>query len=142
MANLKAELTWDDLELFPVWHFDPETEMFRPLEDLNHSIESVEEVHFRAIFTTPHGFELVGSVTGAGETAIGIFRNKRWYAANRNWIQTSADQLSQLIKDSPELEVDDFHQLLPLRFEIKIGLEPFVDREGLFDLSKFRGQYT
>ena len=134
MSSGKQEITWDDLESYPVWHFDPDTELFSPLEDLDDPIGSTEEVHFRAVFTTPSGQMLSGSVAGDGTTAIGIFRNGRWYAANKNWRQTSLDQLLQLIKDSSDLEARNVRDLLPLRFETIIAREPFIERTGVFYL--------
>jgi hypothetical protein len=135
MNDSKQELTWDDLASYPVWHFDPDAGVFRPLESLDEEIGSVDELHFRSIFTTPSGQQLLGSVTGDGDTAIGIFRNGRWYAGNKNWKQTTWEQLSQLVIDSPDLELNTAQDLLPLRFETSIKMEPFVDRSGVFDLT-------
>jgi hypothetical protein len=135
MINGKQEITWADMEACPVWRFDPDRELFLPLINLDDQIGSINEVHFRAIFMTPDGKELSGSIAGDGSTAIGIFRNGRWYAANKKWKQTSFEQLSLLIKDSPDLRLRDARDLFPLRFETKIEREPFVDRKGVFDLT-------
>lgn len=134
MTSSKQELTWDDLASYPVWHFDPDTELFRRLESLDEEIGSIDELHFRSIFTTPAGQQLVGSISGQGDIAIGIFRNGRWYAGNKRWKQTSLAQLLQLVLDSPDLGLNAVQDLLPLQFETIIKMEPFVDRSGVFDL--------
>lgn len=131
----KQEITWSDLESCPVWHFDPDTELFRPLKSLNDPIGSIDELHFRAVFTAPSGQEFSGSIAGDTGTAIGIFRNGRWYAVNKNWRQTSLDQLSRLVEDSSDLSISDAKQLLPLRYETRIEREPFIEQAGLFDLA-------
>lgn len=135
MDSGKQEITWNDLESCPVWHFDPDTELFNPLENLDDPIGSIDELHFRAVFTAPGGQEFSGSIAGDAGTAIGIFRNGRWYAVNKNWKQTSLDQLSQLIEDSSDLSIRDAKQLLPLRYETRIGRDPFVEQAGVFDLA-------
>jgi len=135
MDSGKEEITWDDLESHPVWHFDPDTDLFKPLINLDDPIGSVDELHFRAIFTCPNGQELLGSVAGDGTTAIGIFRNGRWYAANKNWEDASWGQLSKLVEDSSDLIFTDARQLLPLRFRTEIGIEPFIEWNGVFDLN-------
>lgn len=130
----KQEITWSDLELHPVWHFDPDTELFNPLKSMDDPIGSVDELHFRAVFTAPDGQKFSGSIAGDAGTAIGIFRNGRWYAVNKNWKQTSLDQLSQLVEDSSDLSISDAKHLLPLRYETRIGREPFIEQAGMFDL--------
>jgi hypothetical protein len=135
MKITRQEITLDDLREHPVWYFDNESELFSPLQNLDEEIASVDELHFFAKFVTPGGRELFGSLAGQGDTAIGIFHNGRWYAANRGWRQTSLEQLSQLVKDSSDLGISDVKDLFPLKFETAIFREPYVDWSGVFDLS-------
>lgn len=134
MDEEKPDLTLEDIRRFPVWHFDPDRDVYSPLTDLDKGVGSIDELHFRAVFKTPGGLELPGSVTGKGSIAIGIYGNGRGYAANKAWREASIAQLTQLIKDSPNLNISDLGQLLPLTFKTQINMEPFVDWEGEFDL--------
>jgi hypothetical protein len=130
----KTEISTEDLATWPVWHFDPESELFSPLESLDSLIGSIDELHFFAAFTTPQGFELRGSISGRGDIAVGIFRNGRWYAVNRNWREVSMAQLDALAIESPDLGVTSGKELLPLRFKALIDKEPYTDWTGEFNL--------
>jgi len=134
MIEEKPDLTLEDIRRFPVWHFDPDRDLYSPLTDLDKSVGSIDELHFRALFKTPTGLEFQGSVTGKGDVAIGIYHNGRGYAANKAWPEASVAQLTQLIKDSPDLNISDLTQVLPLKFKTQVDMEPFVDWEGDFDL--------
>lgn len=134
MSTHKPEITADDLKKWTVWHFDPETELFSPLESLDDPIASIDELHFFAAFTTPQGFELQGSIAGKGDTAVGIFWSGRWYAANRNWRDVTLAQLDQLAAENSRLCASSGKELLPLKFQTLINKEPYIEWAGVFDL--------
>lgn len=134
MHSEKTIITQEDFQRHPVWHFDPERELYSPVLDLDRTIGSLDELHFRAKFTAPNGEKLLGSIVGQGDIAIGIFRNGREYVANKSIKAISTDFLVQLIKDSPDLRMSEIGQLLPLQFQTDINIEPFVEWGGTFDL--------
>lgn len=134
MHSEKTVITQEDFQRHPVWHFDPDREIYSPVTDLDRQIGSLDELHFRATFTTVNGENLLGSIVGQGDLAIGIFRNGREYIANKSIKAMSVDFLAQLIKDSPDLHINDLGQLLPLKFQTQIGMDPFVEWSGVFDL--------
>jgi len=130
---LKKEISIGDFDGCPVWHFDPDLEQFSPLISIDTPIGSIDELHFHAKFVSPQGIEFRGSVTGQGDTAIGIWSNGRWYALHKGWKQTSFEQLSALVRDGG-IQVDNPSKLLPLKFMTLINREPYVDWSGEFDL--------
>lgn len=134
MSAQKSEIELTDLQRCPVWRYDNETELFEPLNDIDCQIGSIDELHFYAKFTTLTGHQFEGSVTGKGETAIGIFANGRWYSLNKEWKKASLDQLSSLIRDCNLSDIDNPLKMLPINFQTTIMKEPFVDWAGEFSL--------
>jgi hypothetical protein len=135
MEHAKHEISISDFEENPVWYFDPDAELFGPLTSLDDMIGSIDELHFYAKFHSPQGYEFIGSLAGRGDTAIAIYRNERWYAANKNWRQTSLEQLDALANDSDDLNVSSGKEFLPLTFQTMINREPYVDWDGIFDIA-------
>ncbi|WP_293373694.1 hypothetical protein [Nevskia sp.] len=135
MKNGMSELSMLDFDRNPVWYYDQNQEVFFPIESLHELIESVDELHFRAEFVTPTGDIFEGSVTGMGDTAISIFKNDRWYAANKLWPDVSTDQINALILDCSNLLVRSVKDFFPLEFSTKICRDPYIDWHGKFDLS-------
>lgn len=133
MNDSKSEITLADLVAFPVWRFDPETELYGPLIDIDTPIGSVDELHFRATITSRNGHVFEGSVTGKGDIAIGIFSNGRWYSLNKDWKQASLDQLGALIRDSHIFDGSSPEAMFPFQFKTMINKRPFVDWVDEFD---------
>jgi hypothetical protein len=134
MSDAKTEIDLDDLLAFPVWRYDSEAEVFLPLTDIDSPIGSIDELHFYATFISRSGHTFQGSVTGKGETAMGIFCNGRWYSLSKDWKQASVDQLRALVSDSKLQNVHAPSDLIPFSFETVIKSSPFVDWVGEFDL--------
>lgn len=134
MSAQKPEIELIDLQSYPVWRYEPETELFEPLTDIECQIGSIDELHFYAKFTTQTGHQFEGSVTGKGNTAIGIFCNGRWYSLNKEWRKASLEQLSALIHDCDLNSIDSPLDVFPIKFQTAIMREPFVDWDGEFSL--------
>lgn len=129
----KEKITYADFERFPVWMNDRDREIYIPF-DLDMEGD-VEDIQFRAKFTTPGGHELLGVVKGPDDYSIAIFRNGRWYGASRAHLQDIwLAQLIALAEDSPELGAKSGRDLLPLKFQTTINMEPYIDWSGEFDI--------
>mgnify|MGYP005751442537 CR=1 FL=1 len=136
MSKRKSEIDLADLDAYPVWRFDTDTDSYEPLEDLDTRIDSIDELHFRATFTSRTGHVFEGSIAGEGATAMAIFKNGRWYALNKAWRQISLEQLSALLEDGGCAGVELPEKLLPFQFKTTINTDPYVDWSGEFDLKR------
>ncbi len=135
MIEGKEETSIDDFVEHPVWRYDLDRDMYFPLLTLDTLINSADELHFFAKFITPQGYELRGSIAGKGDTAIAIFQNGRWYAANKRLRQASMDQLDALVRDSANWSIKNGKELLPLQFTTTINKGPYIDWSGIFNIS-------
>ncbi|MGY4397608.1 hypothetical protein ACVWZA_002802 [Sphingomonas sp. UYAg733] len=136
MNRSEEEITYSDFVEHPVWHFDYETEEYSPVLSLDHPIDSIDYLFYRAKFTSPQGFEFEGRLTSTGEDAIAVFRNGRWYGANKAWKEISIAQFYKLALDSTDLDISDGLRLFPLTFQTIINQDPFIDWSGIFDLPR------
>jgi len=129
MDSEREELDLIDLRTYPVWYFDRDLERFFPLEDLDTPIESLDDLHFFAEFTTPQGRCLLGTITGLGDIAAGVFHNGRWYGMSRAWVSASIEQLDALAASDPALGAASGRDLVPLSYRTLLNKDPFA-RQG------------
>lgn len=132
----KAMKTAADFFACPIWRYDEEDDLYHPVLDEGEIPESERDLSIRAIFTTPSGNKLDGYVVGISKIfSIGLFSHDRLYHANKNLGPESKEWMEEYVSKRPEMGLNSWKDLFPLRYTTQINRDGYRDFSGTFDLS-------
>jgi hypothetical protein len=136
--SIKAKKTTCPSDFFecPLWRYDDSDDLYHPVETPDDLPESERELSTRAIFTTPSGKRLDGYVVGISRVfSIGLFSESRLYHANKNLKPETGKWMQDFVRARPDLDIAQWDELFPLKYETQIRRAGYRDFAGTFDLN-------
>lgn len=124
-----------DFQIFPVWKYDEDSELFHPVVEMNDLPERTRDLFISAELVTASGLRFDGYVVGVERIfSIGLFYKNSIYHLNKNLPDISREQIRDLFSNIGSDEDLEFSSLFPINFTTKWGGEVFVDFSGSINI--------